>query len=437
MSELKTKVEDVSSIRKKIEIEVPIEKVKEVLEREYERIGKNAKLKGFRKGKVPRHLLEKFYAEEVHKEAMERAVRETYPDAVEKEMIFPISAPVVDPGPFDKEKPFIYSATFEIKPNVEIKEYSGMKLEHVEVVVTKEEVDQQIEMIRQQLTQLEPLPDDTKAEKGNILVMDFKGTAGGKPFKGSDAKDFMVEIGAGNMLPEFENVLVGAGKGDERDLELEYPADYFNEELAGKKGKFHIKVKDVRKKLVPELNDEFAKSLGGFNTLEDVKKDIEKRILDAKQQDVKRHLSGQVLEKLVEEHPFEVPQSMTNAELKAMFESFVKHLANEGKKFDDTGMKIDDFIERYKKDAENRVRSFLAVDAIAELEKVSVSDEELETRLNLIASQTNQPLPKVRQEYEKQGLIDGLRIQLRHEKVLDLIIKMAKIKVDKPKKGEK
>lgn len=437
MSELKTKLEEVSPIKKKIEVSIPVERVRDVLEKEYKRIGKDAKVKGFRKGKVPRHILEQYYAEEAGRGAMDRLVRETYPEALGKEMASPISAPYVEPGPFDKNAPFTYVATFEIRPVVEIKEYSGLKLEHPEVTVADEEVDYQLEVVRQQMAQLEPLPGDVKSEKGMVLIIDFKGTADGKPFKGSEAKDFMVELGMGNMLPQLEDALTGMGKGEQKDFELDYPADYFNKDLAGKRGKFYVEVKDIKKKLTPELNDEFAKDLGEFKTLAEVKANIEMRILATKEQEVKRILSSQVLTQMAEKHPFEIPESMVNMELKSMFESLVRHLAAQNKKFEDTGMSLEGFVERYRKEAETRVRSFLIVDAIAELEKVGVSDEEVEEHLKLIAQQVGQPLPKVRQQYESKNLVEGLRIQIRHEKTMDIIIDKAKIKVKKAKKDKK
>jgi trigger factor len=437
MSEIKTKLEDVNSIKKKIEVSIPVERVKKVLEEEYKKIGKEAKVKGFRKGKVPSHMLEKMYSAEAAKEVMESLVRESYPKAIEKEMAVPISAPYVEPGEFDKEKPFTYSATFEIRPTVEVKEYKGLKLEKVEITVTKEEVEQQLEAIRQQMTQLEPAPDGAKAEKGLVLVVDFKGTVEGKPFKGSEAKDFLVELGAGNLLPALEEALAGMGKGEGKDIEIDYPADYFNKELAGKRGAFFVKLNDVKKKITPELNDDFAKDLGEFTTLKDVKADIEKRILQAKENEAKGALSVQVLEQLAGGHPFEIPEAMLNAELKSMFESFVRHLGTQNMKFEDTGMKIEDFIEKYKGDAQKRVRSFLVIDAIAEVEKISVSDEDVEERLKNIAQQAGQPLPKIKQQYESQNIMGGLRIQIQHEKTVNLIIDKAKIKVKKPEKAKK
>lgn len=435
MTDLKTEIKDVSPIRKTITVEVPVERVKKVLEDEYKKIGKRAKIKGFRKGKVPRNILEKYYSEDVVREAVNSIVRETYPEALEKEMASPISAPYVEPGPFDKAKPFSYSATFEVRPMVEVKEYAGLKAEKPEISVTEEEVMQQLGVIQQQMAQLEPVPDGTKANQGMVIIIDFSGTVDGKPFKGSQATDFMVELGAGNLLPAIDAALIGLTTGDEKDFEIDYPADYFNKELAGKKGGFHIKVKSIKRKIVPDIDDEFAKDLG-YKTLDEVKKDVEGRILAMKKQEAKRIVSEQILEQLVERHPFEVPESMINNELKVMFEGLMRQLYAQNKKLEDIGVTIEQFIENNKRYAEKRVRSFLIIDAIAELEKVGVSDDELEERLKVISQQLNQPLPKVKQQYESQNLISGLRLQLKHEKTLDLIIEKAKIKVKKAKKTE-
>lgn len=437
MTELKTKIEEVSPIKKKIEVEIPVHEVAKALEAEYKEIQKHAKIKGFRKGKVPQAMLERLHAVDAVQGAVERLVRDSYPKALDKENLFPISAPAVTPGEFDKEKPFTYSAIFEIRPIVELKEFAGIDLEKPEIIVTSEEVDNQLKMIQQQMTQLEPLPEGVAAETGMVMVVDFAGKVEGKEFKGSNAKDFMVELGGGNLLPQLESTLTGMKKGEKKDFELDYPADYFNKELAGKKGNYIVTVKDVKKKITPELNDEFAKDIGDFKTLADVKKDIEARILAAKEHEVKRVLTTQALAELAKRHSFEIPEAMINSEIKSMFESFVRHLASEGKKMEDIGVTPELFIEKYKGEAETRVRTFLVTDAIAEAEKVEVTEEDVESRLKEVSAQYNQPLPKVKQQYESAHMMEGLKLQIKHEKAIDLVISRAKIKVAKPKKDKK
>jgi len=270
-----------------------------------------------------------------------------------------------------------------------------------------------------------------------VMVVDFKGTADDKSFEGSEANDFMVELGAGNLLPALEKALTGLKKGDNTSFDLTYPEDYFNKELSGKKGHFDVTVKEVKKKITPELTDDFAKDLGEFKTLADVKKDIEKRIGEAKEQNVKRLFFEQVVEQLNEKHPIEIPEAMATAELKNMFQNFVKQLASEGKKFEDTGMTLEQFVENYKPQAENHVRSFLIIDAISEVEKITVDDADLEKHFEDMSRQMGQPAPKVRQQYESKNLIEGLKIQLKHEKTVDFVINKAKIKVVKEKKDKK
>lgn len=434
MAELKTSIKTESPVKRKITVTVPVELVTKGIEEHYIKIGKDAKLKGFRKGKVPRNVLEQYYKDQVLKDAMEGVVRETYPQAIDKEMALPISAPYVEVELFEEGKEFTYHATFEIKPEIKLVDYEGLKLEKPETTVKKEEIEQQLEHIRQRMTQLEPLPEGVKAEKGMVVVLDFDGTADGQSFKGSDVKDFYAEVGSGQMLPAIDAAVTGTSKNDEKNIEFDYPKDYFNPDVAGKHAKFRINVKDIRKKIVPELNDEFAKDLGSFATLEDLKKDVEKNIFMAKEQEAKNIISSEAIKQLIEKHSFEIPESMVNSELKAMFESFVRHLAQQGQKFENTGMKIEDFVAKYKDDAEKRVRGFLLVNAIAEAENITVTDEEVEERLKAIAGQVNQPLPKVRQQYEGKNLIGGLKLEIKHGKAIDLVINKAKIKIVKPKK---
>jgi trigger factor len=257
--------------------------------------------------------------------------------------------------------------------------------------------------------------------------VDFNGTADGKDFEGNKAENFLVDIGSGSLMKEFEENIIGMAKGETKKIEFDYPMDYFNKELAGKHGAFELTVKELKLKRLPELNDDFAKDLGSFKTLDEVKADIKKRMESAVEFEAKRELSDHAMTELVKKHPFEVPESLVMEELKGMFESFVRQLTRQGKKFEEAGIKPEQFIEQYKPMAENRVRGYYILDAIAKLEKIEVADADIEERLKVIATQANQPEERVREHYAEKGLINGLRNQILHEKTLDFVVSKAKI----------
>ncbi len=430
---MKTKLETVSSVRKKMMVDIPVERVVAALEKAYQKIQKQAEFKGFRKGNVPRNLLEIHYKPEAEKEAVAAIVETTYPEALEQEKIWPVSRPNIAPGPFDKNAEFSYTAEFEVHPVVEINGHHGLSLEKTERNVTDELVEKRLAAMRQSMAQIEPAPDGARAEKGMVAFVDFNGTADGKEFKGNKADNFLVDIGSGSLMKEFEDNIVGMAKGESKKIEVDYPKDYFNKELAGKRGTFDLTVKELKVKRLPDLNDDFAKDLGSFKTLDEVKADVKKRMESAVEFEAKRELAGQAMVELVKKHPFEVPESLVIEELKGMFESFVNQLSRQGKKFEDSGIKPEQFIEQYKPVAENKVRGYYILDAIAKLEKLEVADADVEEHLNTIAEQVKQPIEKVRERYAKDNLINGLKSQILHEKTLDFVVLKAKVKTKKAK----
>ena len=431
---MQTKIENVSSIKRKISVDVPVERVAEALEKAYQKVQKTAKLKGFREGKVPRDMLEKFFKNEVEKEAIESLIATTYPEALKKENINPVSRPAVDFGDFDGKTQFSYTAEFEIHPVVEVTDHHGLSLEKTERTINDELVDKRLKAIQQSMTQLEPVDENATLGEGLVGYVDFNGTADGKPFNGSKAENFLVDVGSGSLLKEFEGEILGMKKGETRKIEFIYPKDYFNKDLAGKKGLFDVTVKDLKLKKVPELNDDFAKDLGSYKNLDEVKADLRKRMESAVEYEAKTELANQAMEILVKKHQFEVPEAIVLSELKGMFESFVNQLQRQGKKFEDSGITTEKFIEQYKPVAENRVRGYYIIEAIAHLEKLEVSDNDVEERFKTISANVGQPLQKVKEYYTNNNLIIGLKTQILHEKALDFVVSKAKIKSKKLKK---
>lgn len=431
---MKTKLETLSSVKKRITVDLPVERVVEALERAYKNVQKKAKLKGFREGKVPRELLEIHFRKNAEDEAVELLVDGSFYEALKSEAVNPVSRPSISPGPFAKDAPFTYTAEFEVNPEVVARDYHGMTLEKTEREVKEEFVEKRLASLQQSMTQLEPTGDDARLEKGFVAFVDFNGTADGKPFQGSKADNFLVDIGAGSLLPAFEEKMVGMKKGESARIEFDYPSDYFNKELAGKHGVFDVTVKDIKFKRVPELNDDFAKDLGQYKTIEEVKDDIRKRMMSAIEHEAKAELSRHAMEQLVKNHNFEVPESVVASELKDMFESFVRQLQQQGKKFEDTGIKVEQFIEQYRPVAENRVKGYYILGAIAKAENIDVSEDDINDRLKTIAANINQPVDKVREYYETNNLFGSLKFQILNEKTLDFVISKAKIKTKKPKK---
>jgi len=431
---VKTTLEKIKSIRHKLHVEVSAERATKSANDALLEIQKETSIKGFRKGQVPLDVLKKYLGAEADKEIAKRIVKDTYVEALRQQSSIPISEPLVEYEAYVEGNPFIYRAEFEVTPEVLAPEHEGITLEKEKVVVTDDEIDGEVKRLQHAMTQLEPAPDSAIGPQ-TVAIIDFKGTVEGKPFKGSDAENFVVDYGT--LLPAFEEKISGMKAGEERDITFTYPPDYFNRDIAGKEGIYHVKAKEIRKKIVPEINDDFAKSLGKFQNMNEVRQDIKKHITNAKEEYQRRRLGLMAIRHLAEKNAFEVPDVMIQNELGSMLEDVARQLQSHGQTLEEAGLDTKKFIEEHMEEATKRVRGYLIAFAIAKQGGVSVTDEELDTRMAAISRQTNQPVEKVKAHFEKENLKDQLRSQFLYEKTLDFIVGKAKVKEVKPKKEKK
>lgn len=424
---MKTQITDVSAVKKKIHVEVPADKVNAAFEKAFEKVQKNASLKGFRKGKVPKDMLEKHYQAELTQEALEEVLQESYMAAMQAENLIPISRPDITPGKLTKDVVFSYDATFEIRPDVKVKDYAGIKLKGESVEVKNEEVDSELNRLQELFAQLVPPLEGAGVGKESVVTVDYIGKVDGKEFPGNTASDFVIDIPAGNLMPQFAEKLMGATIGEVREFEIEYAADYFNKELANKKGQFSVTVKDIKTKVLPEINDDFAKDVAKGGTLLELRQMIRKDIETAKDRARRRVLGQQALDHLVEKDPFEIPTSLQMLELRSLFEQFQHHLQQQQQTLESTGMTPEKFIQEYSDVAARRVRGYLILDAIAEAESVTVSDEDIENFFQGLSAQLGEPITKIRAHYDENDRKNALKVKILQEKTLDFVIDKAKI----------
>ncbi|MBI2346306.1 MAG: trigger factor [Deltaproteobacteria bacterium] len=430
---MKTSVEEIGPVKRKLTVDLPVERVVASLEEAYAKIQKTAKLKGFRQGKVPRHLLEQYFKQEAETEAAEALVRASFREAATQVQLVPLATPRVETGPFSAAQPFTYSAVVEVRPAVQLGTYTGFKLEHAAYGITDEEVEIQLRSAQQSMTKLCPVDETAGLAEGMVARIDFDGTADGKPFEGSRAVDYVIDVGGGKLLPAFEATIMGMRVGETKQVSFTYPDDYFNVNLAGAKGEFRVTCKELKRKEVPDLTDEFAKDLGNFATLADVRAEIRKRLTVTKERQAKGELAEHAMRQLLASHPFEVPETMVGWELEVMYREIERRAKAQGKTMEALGMKAEQFVAQYEAAAKDRVRGTLLLDAVCETEKIQVTDDEIDARLQEIAQSIGEPAPKVRLTYEQQDLLPALTRQLRHEKALDFIIGTSKIKITKGK----
>jgi trigger factor len=428
-------VKNVDSVNKCLTIDVDADAVEAAKKAAIEKVRKEAQVPGFRKGKIPEAILMQRFGDDIKTETMKQAINAAYPNAIKETGLSPLGDPRIEVEEESQDgKPFKFKANIEVYPEVEIKEkdYSGIKLEGEKIVVGDEEVETELLKLQQRMTQLEPV-EDGSVGPGMVAMIDFTGTAGGESFPGSEAENYVVDYGSGNLLEAFEARIEGMKANEERDIEFIYPEDFFKHEIAGKTGHFKIKVKEVRRKVVPELCDDFAKELGNFSTLGEVRKELKGRIKDYKEVSERARLKESAIRALIEKHDkMEVPFAMIDAELGNMLEQLKQQMESQGGKFDQGQDNVQAFVKANVAEATNRARGFIVIDAIAKKEGVEVADEDVDARLQAIATQHKKPLEEVRKQLESQNMIGQMSSQIRFEKTLDLVVDKAKVKEVKP-----
>ena len=435
---MKTSLETLDSIKQRLTVEVDGQDVTASRRKVLDEMRKEIQAPGFRKGKVPDDIIIQRHGDEVISETIKQVVRDTYPAAVREAGAKPLGDPRIEPeGKPQPDRPFTYKATFEVYPEVTATGYEKLSLEREKVVVTDEEVEGELGRLQQRMTQLEPMPEG-KIGPGTVAVIDFKGTAGGEPFAGSEAENYVVDFGSGRLLEEFEIQIEGMKAGEKRDIQFIYPQDYFKGEVAGKEGKFQITAKEVRRKVVPKIDDEFARELGKYSSIAEVRADLKKKIGEFKEMVERNRLKEQAIRSLIEKHKeLQVPFAVIDAELGNMLEQLKQQMAARGQTLDESKFDAREFVQANVKEATDRARGYMVVEAVARQEKIEVSDEELEARVGAMAAQSKRPVPDVRRELQEKGLYERLRGQMRFDKTLDFILDKAKIKMKKAKKKGK
>jgi trigger factor len=422
---MKSVVEDISSVKKKISIEVAPEFVSKEMDKSLADAAKKAKIPGFRPGKAPKAVVEKHYGEEVRSEVMQRLISESYLHALEEHKLNPVEMPAIDNiSSLTKGSPLSFTATVEVRPKIELGAYDGIEVKEQEITVSDEEVNQTVDRLREMYANLEVV-EGRPLEKSDTAVIDFEGFKDGKSIEGAKASDYMLGLGSNTLIPGFEDQLVGMNKGDTREIKVTFPDDYNNKDLAGKDATFTVTLKEIKKKVLPELNDDFAKDIGQDKSVAELKEGIKKDIDIRKRNEQTSAQREAVLSKLVDAHTFDVPPGMVDRELMSMARSYATRMARRG--MDMKSIDIAKFREENRAMAEKRVKGVLILDEIAVKEKLDVTDQEITSALTVMARSSNQSVDAVRKYYESQeGGLDNLRASLIQEKALTLLLSRAK-----------
>jgi trigger factor len=430
------KIEEINSVKKKLSFDIPWSDVKNELDSAYLVVGKKARIKGFRPGKVPRKVLEVHYRDEAEGEAISNLVSKSYLEALEKNDIMAIDQPVIDQKGIENEQNFNYTATVEIHPVVEPKDYTGLEVEKTELKVTKKDVDSRLDQLKEMYATLEDVEEDRGLEEGDFAVIDFEVTVDGNEKKELASKNYMLQLGAGMFIPGFEDKLKGLKKGEAKEVNITFPDNFEPKDIAGKEGVYSVTIKDIREKKVPELDAEFIKNFEKYESLNDLKKDIKKTIEEEKKASVESDVTKKLVDALLEKNEFEVPSLWIERQIYIMTLDAQQRLIRNGMPPDKVMEISANLHDRFQEQATVMVKSTLLLNKIAEKESITVEENEIEERLKEIATQTARDLETVKETYEKNNLTEGLKNEILEKKTLEFIKDKATIKTAKKKKGE-
>ena len=428
---MKVNVEKIEKNVMALEIEVAEEKFAEAVEKAYRKLAPKVVIPGFRKGKAPRAMVERKLGKEyIWEEAMDFVVPEAYFEALQETKIEPIDRPKIDVVQLEDNKPLIIKATVEVRPEVKLSEYIGLEAEKPEVNVTDEDLVKELNRLQERHAQMVPV-EDGAAELHDTTLIDFEGFVDGVAFSGGKGDDYSLELGSGSFIPGFEEQLVGAKVGEALDVNVTFPEEYQAPELAGKEALFKVTVKGIKRKVMAELDDEFAKDVSEFETLEELKADIRNRLEEEAGQRADHALKDGLVEKVVAASEVEIPDTMIEQRIDSMLENMSQRLGMQGLSIEDylkySGTSVDDLRKDYRERAAKDVKVDLVLDAIAKTENIDVTDEDIDARVQEMSGQYKQEPAVLRQWLENGSNLEPLKKSIVIDKTVDLLVEKAKL----------
>ncbi len=425
---MKVEKDKLEGNRVRLKVTIEKEAVNNALDHAYNKIKEEVDIPGFRQGNVPRKVLESKFGEEIfHKDALDILIPSQYSEAVEEADIEPIDEPEIEDYSIARDEEGSFTAEVEVKPEVELGQYTGFDIEREEVEVTEEEVEESIERMQEERSQLVST-EGSMVQEGDHVVLDFTGFIDGEQFPGGSAEEFILEIGSGDFVPGFEEELIGKEVDEEKthEINITFPGDYQAEDLAGEDAVFEVVVKEIKKKEVPELDDEFAQEAGDYDTFEEMKEEIKDQIKSRKEEQARMQAENEIIEKVAGEAEVEVPEQLIDEELDQMYQQMVQNLQSQGvdveEFFDHSGMDEEEWRQENRDDARMRARNNLVLEAIAAAEDIEVSEEEIEEQVEEIADQNDQDVEQIKQFLQMQGQLDNIERGLKMKKTIDFLL---------------
>ncbi len=431
---MKVTTEKLAKNKVQLTIEIAEEKFEESLQRAYRIVIKKINIPGFRKGKAPRKILEQMYGREILlEEALQDAVPKAYQEAVEeaKAEYTVVSNPEYEMVQTDKGQPFIFKASFEIKPEVQLGQYKELEIDKLPTEIKEEDIDAEINKMQQRYAKL-TVVEEVEAIEGDTVTIDFVGKIDDEAFEGGTGEDYPLELGSHTFIPGFEEQLVGVKSGEIKEVSVTFPAEYQAENLAGQEAIFTVTVREIKRKELAPLDDEFAKDVSEFATLQELREDIANKLKEAAEKKAEYELRTAAVQKAAENAEVEIPAVMIENRVNQMINDFAYRLAQQGISFEkylaSTNTQIEDLEKYYQKDAETLVKADLVLEEIAKAEGIKATEEDVAKEIKKVAEHYKQEPEKLREVLEKEGRISSLEFGIMLDKAVDFIIEQAKVK---------
>jgi trigger factor len=434
---MKTELEDLGGSQKKILCEVPSEEVQKEVDKYCRTLAKEVEVRGFRKGKAPPSIIKRYFRQQIQREVASQLVSSSLEEALKEHSLTPLGEPEIDAPMLEEEKDYTFSIKLDVKPEIEISDYEGIELEEDPSDVEEEEVEKSLDELRKAHGDLKGIEEDRPAAEGDTVLVDYAAFVDGEPIPDYERKDVYMEIGSGNVKQDVEAVLLGARVGHEGETEVDYPANFTDKNLAGKRVQYRLRVKKILVKELPELDDEFAKDVGPYETLEGLKERLREEIGKEKKARNRRALEEALLEEILNRNALDAPRSLVEARHSQMMKEAKIHFLTKGLQMEEDSEDYQKLEANLGELAERDVKKHLLVEAIAKKESIQVSDEEMEEKIREIADQHEQSVEKVKADIQKQEQgLENFRANLLRGKTLDFLLSKATIK-DKEKTQQK
>lgn len=422
-------VEKLENNTAKLTIEVPAEELDKAIQKAYQKNKSKFNIPGFRKGKVPFAMVEKMYGAGVfYEDAANDLIPEAYANAAEESGLEIVARPEISVTQIEKGKPFIFEAEVTLKPEVKLGKYKGVKVEKIDVTVTDEDVQAELDKVKEQNARLVSA-DDKAVEDGDQTIIDFEGFVDGVAFEGGKGEDYPLTIGSHSFIDTFEEQLIGKKVGEETEVNVTFPEEYQAEELAGKPAMFKVTIKEIKVKEYPELDDDFAQDVSEFDTLDEYKADIKKNLEEQKAADAEKEKESQVIEAIVKDAEMDVPEKMIEAQAQQMVEEFAQNIAMQGISFEQymqfTGATVEQLTEQVKPQAQARVESSLVLEAIVKAENIEASEEEFDKEIADMAERYQMEAEKVNELLSDKDK-ENLKADICARKAAKLVVDAAK-----------